>query len=174
MRRQHLEHILRAAAAITGTDQFLVIGSQSILGSHPDPPDELLASMEADIVSLRSDHDNDLIDGSIGEMSPFHQTFGYYAHGVSAAVATLPDGWRDRLVPFRSEHTGGATGLCLEAHDLAVSKIVAGREKDLNYVRVLARRGLIDGDTLAARLAATRLTPEVREICLARVKRITG
>jgi hypothetical protein len=32
MQRHELEHILRASAAITGADQFVVIGSQAILG----------------------------------------------------------------------------------------------------------------------------------------------
>jgi hypothetical protein len=70
MTRTQLEHILRAAAAITGADRFVIIGSQSILGQHPDAPSELLASIEADIYSLRSPADTELIDGSIGEASP--------------------------------------------------------------------------------------------------------
>ena len=40
----------------------------------------------------------------------------------------LPSGWRDRLVPLRNPNTRGATGWCLEVHDLAIAK-VAGREK---------------------------------------------
>ena len=72
-----LEHIIRAAAGITGADRFVIIGSQAILGQFPNPPPELLVSMEADIFSFRGASDGDLIDGSIGEGSPFHQTFGY-------------------------------------------------------------------------------------------------
>jgi hypothetical protein len=82
MKRPQLEHILRAAAAITGADRFVVIGSQAILGQVPDPPAELVVSIEADLFSLRGAEDADLIDGTIGELSPFHRTFGYYAHGV--------------------------------------------------------------------------------------------
>jgi hypothetical protein len=44
------------------------------------------------------DRKADQVDGAIGELSPFHETFGYYAQGVSVATAVLPDGWRDRLV----------------------------------------------------------------------------
>jgi hypothetical protein len=46
-------------------------------------------------------------------------------------TARLPEGWRDRLVPIRNANTGGGTGLCLEIHDLVVSKLMAAREKDL-------------------------------------------
>lgn len=101
MQRPQLEHIIRAAAGITGADRFVVIGSQAILGQFSDPPEELLISLEADLFTLRSPSDADLIDGSIGEASPFHQTFGHYAHGVGEETAMLPTGWKERLIPFK-------------------------------------------------------------------------
>ena len=104
MQRFQLEHIIRAAAGITGAPELVVVGSQAVLGQFPNAPDELLVSIEADVFSLRSPEDSDLIDGSIGEGSPFHQTFGYYAHGVGAETAVLPEGWREnRLVPQPQE-----------------------------------------------------------------------
>jgi len=169
MKRPQLEHIIRAAAAITGADRFVIIGSQSILGQFPDPPADLLVSIEADLFSLRTPHDADLIDGSIGEASPFHQTFGYYAHGVGEETAILPAGWKDRLIPFHSASTGGATGLCLEVHDLAISKLVAGREKDLQFIRDLLRHRLAQPNTLRQRLAETSLAPALRILCSARL-----
>ena len=114
MQRPQLEHIIRAAAGITGAQEFVIIGSQAVLGQFPHAPPELLVSIEADLFSLRDPADSDLIDGSIGEGSPFHQTFGYYAHGVGADTAVLPNGWHERLVPVRNENTGGGTGLCLD------------------------------------------------------------
>lgn len=173
MNRPQLEHILRAAAAITGTDRFVIIGSQAVLGQHPDPPPELLVSMEADVFSLRSPEDAELIDGSIGEASPFHRTFGYYAHGVGEETAVLPDGWKDRLVPLQTPSTGGATGLCLEVHDLAVAKLAAGREKDLAYVAALLRHGLAHPDVISARLERTPMSTEVRLACGRRLQRLS-
>jgi|SRR5450756_1160670 len=174
MQRQQLEHIIRAAAGITGAPEFVVIGSQAVLGQFPHAPDELLVSIEADVFSLRDPADSDLIDGSIGEGSPFHQTFGYYAHGVSMETAVLPDGWRDRLVPIRNQNTGGGTGLCLEIHDLAISKLVAGREKDLSFVQGLLRHHLVQAEALRTRMAATGLATERLEICRTRLERIVG
>jgi hypothetical protein len=49
MRRSELEHIIRAAAAISNQYEIMVIGSQSILGSVAEPPAVLVESMEADI-----------------------------------------------------------------------------------------------------------------------------
>jgi hypothetical protein len=171
VKRQQLEHILRAAGAITGAECFVVIGSQAILGQFADPPADLLVSIEADLFSLRNPEDADLIDGSIGEASPFHQTFGYYAHGVGEKTAVLPMGSKDRLIPLASPATGGATGLCLEVHDLAVSKLVAGREKDIQFVAALFRYGLAKPPTVGGRLADTPLSEALQEACKARVQK---
>jgi hypothetical protein len=172
MRRQQLEHIIRAATGITGTDRFVIIGSQAILGQFRNPPDELLVSMEADIFSLRSAGDADLIDGSIGEGSPFHQTFGYYAHGVAEETAVLPGGWRDRLVVLQNANTGGGVGLCLEVHDLAISKLIAGREKDMDFIRALLRNKLANLEVLEERLALVPEFDQRRVECLSRLKRL--
>jgi len=146
-------------------------GSQAILGQHPDAPPELLASIEADLFSTRSPHDADLIDGSIGEASPFHRTFGYYAHGVSEETAVLPVGWRERLVPLKTPGTGSATGLCIEVHDLAVSKLVAGRPKDLNYVAIMIQHRIVDPAVLRQRIERTPIDSSMQDLCRARLSR---
>ncbi len=145
-----------------------------MLGQFPQAPNELLVSIEADVFSLRDPADSDLIDGSIGEGSPFHQTFGYYAHGVSVETAVLPSGWQDRLVSVRNENTGGGTGLCLEIHDLAISKLVAGREKDVDFIGGLLRHRLVKEPVIRDRLNKTSLTPERLQICLARLDRLVN
>jgi hypothetical protein len=172
MQRHQLEHIIRAATGITGATDFVIVGSQAVLGQFPHAPEDLLASIEVDVFSPRSAEESDLIDGSIGEGSPFHKTFGYYAHGVAAETAVLPEGWRERLIPVHNENTGGGTGLCLEVHDLAVSKLVAGREKDQGFVASLLRHGLTAISTIQFRLERTPLSDEVRELCQARLKRL--
>jgi len=172
MQRHQLEHIIRASAAITGADRFVIVGSQAILGQFPNAPADLLRSIEADLFSLRDPADSDLIDGSIGEGSPFHQTFGYYAHGVSSDTAVLPEGWADRLVAVRNANTGEGSGLCLEIYDLAVSKLVAGREKDLDFVAGLFRHGLVSAETIRERLSAVKVDEPRRQLTLARLSRL--
>lgn len=166
MKREQLEHVLRAAAGVTGADRIVVIGSQAVLGQFPNAPADLLVSIEADLFTLRSPADAELIEGSIGEGSPFHRTFGYYAHGVGEETAVLPVGWKDRLVAVTAPSMGGATGLCLDVHDLAVSKLVAGREKDLSYVCSLLRNGMVNAPTLEQRIAGTPTDAHARERCL--------
>jgi hypothetical protein len=162
LRRSDLEHIIRAAATISGDQEIIVIGSQSVLGQFPNAPAELLLSNEADVYPKSYPERWNLIDGSIGELSPFHDTFGYYAQGVEPGTATLPAGWEARLVPVRNDNTWGATGLCLDFHDLLVSKYVAGREKDRRFIAAAFDHGMVSGTTLRERLASTVLHPTVR------------
>lgn len=171
MKRSELEHLIRAAGSIANDSEIVVIGSQSILGQFPDAPSALLVSAEADLFPLHHPELADLIDGSIGEGSHFHELFGYYAQGVGERTAVLPKGWRQRLVRIENANTRGVAGLCLEVHDLAVAKHVAGREKDLEFTRELARHGMTDSKTLLARLKDTEVAAEVRKIIEARIRR---
>jgi hypothetical protein len=174
MQRAQLEHIIRASSAITGADQIVVIGSQAILGQFPQAPQELLISMEADVFTLRNPADADLIEGSIGEGSPFHQTFGYYAHGISKETALLPHGWQERLIAVRNENTGGGSGMCLEVHDLAAAKLLAGRDKDLDFLRSLFLHRLASPEVIEQRLVTTALPGDRRTACLARLSRLAS
>jgi hypothetical protein len=175
MNRTQLEHILRSSIELTGSDQLVVVGSQAILGQFPDAPPDLLRSIEADIFSLRDPSDSEEIDGAIGEASQFHREFGYYAHGVGEETATLPVGWKERLIAVRiTRVTGEPTrGFCLEAHDLAVSKLAAGREKDIAYVRILLNSSLISPRTLRSRIFSLADAPQ-RDRCLQRLLRISA
>ena len=152
MRRSELEHLIRAASAITDQYELMVIGSQSILGAVPVPPDSLQESMEADMYPLHRPDLADLIDGAIGEGSPFHERFGYYAQGVGPETACLPEGWESRVVRIQNQNTDLKVGLCLDPHDLAASKLAAGREKDWLFVEEMIRHRIVDGRVLQARV----------------------
>lgn len=143
MKRADLEHILRASKGVTGETEFVVVGSQAILGRFPDAPRELRQSMEADLYPKFKPGLAVEIEGSLGRYSQFDQTFGYHADSVSPETATLPEGWEQRLIAVSNENTDGATGWCLEPHDLAFSKLAARREKDLAFVAALLRFKLI-------------------------------
>jgi len=165
MKRTDLEHIIRAAAAITNQYEFVIIGSQSILGEAPNAPEELCFSMEADIYALVDPSASDLIDGSIGEYSPFHERFGYYAQGVSSETAKLPAGWESRLVKVQNANTDLKIGYCLELHDLAASKLAAGREKDFEFVKAMFDHKMIDTETLQQRVASLDVDEKIKYIC---------
>lgn len=171
MTRQQLEHLIRAACTIADDDEIIIIGSQSILASHPSAPAELLVSNEADVYPKNYPERADLIDGTIGELSPFHETYGYYAQGVGPSTAVLPRGWESRLVAIQNENTRWTKGLCLEPNDLVLSKYVAGREKDMHFARVAADHALVERDQLLERLPTMPITEAQRELVQARIDR---
>ena len=154
MNREEFEHAIRAAGAIMGENELLVIGSQALHASVPDVPPEAARSIEADIAALDDPDEQkaDLIDGTIGEVSMFHQTFGYYAQGVTRSTAILPRGWRDRLIRYETPNTNGVVAWCLEIHDLWISKAIASRGKDIEFCAALIAEDLVDTGTLVRRL----------------------
>jgi len=170
--RRQLAHILRAAADVSNDPHILVIGSQAILATFDatELPEAATMSVEADIAFF-DDEDNgksDRVEGAIGEDSKFHQAFGYYGQGVTIMTATLPAGWRDRLVPFVPIDSEPARALCLDPLDLVIAKLVAGRAKDISYAAGLLDGGLVDADGLARRVEMLEVVGGVK----ARVARL--
>ena len=84
-------------------------------------------------------------------------------HGVSLETAILPEGWKERCVPVQNANTRHFIGWCLEAHDLALSKLAAFRDKDRSFVRVLLREGLVEPSKLLALLPTFPITEEMRD-----------
>jgi hypothetical protein len=156
VKRDEFEHVIAAAAEVSGEREIVVVGSQAILGSFPDPPEAMLFSMEADVYPLQAPDKAVEIDGSLGDGSPFHGMNGYYAHGAGPKTAVAPKGWEGRLVkveiPPRVGQEQGAVALCLEVHDLVLAKCVAGRERDWDFARIALTAGLVQVEELLCRL----------------------
>lgn len=170
MNRIQLEHIIRAASQISGDREIVVIGSQAIHAQDVKLPPIAFQSAEADVYPRNHPERADDIDGAIGELSPFHGTHGYYAHGVSPKTAILPAGWEQRLIRVASPNTAGATGLCLDVHDLVLSKYAAGREKDREFNRDLVRYGCVTKEKLVGLVPSMPVDDEIKGIIVARMK----
>lgn len=174
MNRDQLAHVLRAACQIAGDPHILVIGSQAILGTFDEDmlPAPATASREVDIAFLEdpTGAKADLVDGAIGELSPFDEQFGYYAQGVEVRTAVLPVGWENRLRTWSNLSTGDAEALFLDVHDLALAKLAAYREKDRSFVAALLDAGLLDIDVLGRRAQDL----PVETIALARINGFLG
>lgn len=162
MKKHQLDHILRAAGNITGQKQFVIVGSQALHGKYPDLPDEIVMSAEVDLFAPKQPDTTELLN-EIGVDSPFHVTHGFYADPIDEGTATLPKGWKGRLVNLPAGDTGGVKGLCLEPHDLAIAKYAARRDKDRVFTSELVRRGLVSRETLLALVELTPVTPEEKE-----------
>ena len=74
------------------------------------------------------------------------------------------------MVAVSNENTNGVTGYCLEVHDLAISKLIAMRPKDLEFVQELVRHDMIDKKTMLRRLKQTDLEGSIRRVAQARLK----
>lgn len=162
MKKQQLDHVLRSAGRINGQKRFVIIGSQSLHGKYPDPPDDIVRSAEVDLIAAESSDRTEWLN-AIGVHSRFHESFGYYADPVDETTAILPEGWKSRLINLPPGDTEGVQGLCLDPHDLAIAKYVARRKKDLAFNRELARRKILDRDQLLALIERTPVSEEVRE-----------
>lgn len=150
MTREELEHLIRASGEVTDQYEFVIVGSQSLLGPVPRPDPALTVSMEADIYPLQAPELADRIDGAIGEGSQFHQTYGYYAQGVGPETATLPSDWLSRVHRVQNRNTNDRVGYCLDVRDLFLAKAVAGREKDRLFCMALYAHGHVRPSQLLA------------------------
>ncbi|MCQ3810814.1 MAG: hypothetical protein KTV68_09705 [Acidimicrobiia bacterium] len=178
MNREAFDHAIRAAGAILGENELLVIGSQALHASVPaDLPPEAARSVEADFAALEDPNQEkaDLIDGAIGEASIFHETFGYYAQGVTQSTAVLPYGWQDRLIRYETPSTNGVVAWCLEIHDLWISKAIALRPKDVEFCAALVSGNLVEAGTLSHRLKEVDGIEEERRVHVAGlIERLSG
>lgn len=168
MRIEDLYHVVAAAAQIAGEEEWVVVGSQAILGTYPEAPPELLRSMEADLYPRAAPHKAIDIEGILGDGSRFHQANGYYAHAVGPETAKAPEGWEDRLVPIdvppRVNSTMRIVALCLERHDLVLSKLAANRERDWEYAKEALEAELVELEVLEDRVDSLPVPPELRHL----------
>lgn len=155
MKREKVEHILRAAGNATGRDKFVLIGSAAVVAWRDAVPVELAMSRDIDLFAYDApdaDDISDQLDGALGQASNFDMTFGYYCDGVGPETAKLPSEWRTRAIEFSSSNTNGVTAIVPDPNDIALSKAVAWRDKDVDWLRAAARHLIIDVKVMIARL----------------------
>lgn len=169
LKKAAIAHLLRAAAGVSGRDLFVIVGTGAVIAQLKTVPLDLMETREIDIYvpdDPEADGLSDLIDGTIGEGSPFDETFGYYAHGVGARTACLPDDWATRAVRYDGPALRGVVCLCPEVNDIALSKLCAWREKGRAWLEAGIATGVLD--LAAMEMRAGSITdpnaPNVEEI----------
>ena len=79
-------------------------------------------------------------------------------------LPSCPQGGKARTIAVSHPvRTRGNVGHCIEAHDLAASKLAANRDKDREFVTILLAERIIDGDVLLERIATLPISDELRE-----------
>ncbi len=140
MTKAEFEDLLKRAGKIARDRDFFLIGSQSLRGVSPVVPRDFPKTIEADLYPRRHPQAWSLLRAELGNQSKFYKQHGYYLDCVDPGLATLPGGWTERLIPFRTPRTGGVTAWCLDPNDLFASKLAAWREKDRQFLRAMLRR----------------------------------
>jgi hypothetical protein len=154
MKKRELEIALRAAARVARETEFFVIGTQAVHAYCLRPPAEVLVSQECDLYPKHRPETALALDQALGRGSTFARRHGFYIDVVAPEIATLPAGWRSRLKTLR---VGQITAFCLEVHDLVVSKLAAGRLKDLEFVGALLSFDLASWKPLRRRIGQLHL-----------------
>jgi hypothetical protein len=111
------------------------------------------------------------VNETLGILSPFSRENGYFADALGLATVVLPPGWQERLLPLKDED-GQVVALCLETHDVAVSKLMAGRDKDFPFIIALLERRLIALPALVERAALIQQTASAGAL-LPRLKKLS-
>ena len=152
MYRHQLQHVILEIGRRFGVREFYVIGSAAILAVLPDPPiGALTATRDVDVIPLDDDEQlADRISFVLGEASDFDNAHGYHAQGVSVATATYaPRDWISRAIPIQ---VAEFTAWCMDPTVLVLSKLGAGREKDLDFARSAAALQIVVETELINRL----------------------
>lgn len=145
MRLQSLKHLIEVIVAVARPETIRIVGSGSLLPGHPElgePGCPLELTTDADFLL---DPCNEGIAESLqlaaGQDSAFMAQFGYYADILRPCMSeALPLGWESRL-----HSVAGYTNVfALDVYDLALVKLMVGREKDLNLLRALFQLGIIE------------------------------
>jgi hypothetical protein len=161
MKKRELKLALRTASRLCRETEFFLIGSQAVHAYCSRPPAEVLLSQECDLYPRNRPLVADLIHNQLGRNSKFSRRYGIYIDVVTPELASLPNGWRKRLKLF---HSGSITAYCLEVHDLLVSKLAAGRLKDLELAAALLKRRIAAARTLRRRIGQFPITSERQHI----------
>lgn len=169
MRRVQLQRIIFEIGERFALTEVFVIGSSAILAVLPDPPEgALTATRDVDIIPPNGDERMaDRISFVIGEASTFDVEYGYHAQGVSFKTPTYaPSGWQARTIDVP---VGKIVAHCMEPNDVVLSKLGAGREKDLEFASAAAALGLIERSVLLNRLSLVPATSDHLNLIAQRV-----
>lgn len=174
MFRYQLQHVIVEIGARFGVKDFYVVGSAAILASMPEPPPGVLtATRDVDVIPTNGDERlADQISFVIGEASEFDAEYGYYAQGVSLTTPKFaPSDWPNRAIPIR---VGEVTAWCMEPHDLVLSKLGAGRHKDLEFAQSVAQLNLVTRVELLERLSRVTCSERDHTSISGRIRSIFG
>lgn len=153
MKKELLLDIVRRVSELTGVEAPVIVGSQSLFAATEFVPSIVRDSIECDFMLAEAGIEAiRAVNHHLGILSSFSKDNGYFADGLGLATVVLAPGWKERLVPLK-DGSDQTVAMCLELHDTAVSKLMAGRDKDYVFLSEILANRLISLETLAERAA---------------------
>lgn len=135
MRKSDLFELIREINEISSEEIPIIVGSQAVHAVTEHLPEIAKKSIECDFLFVGGKTETRAeINKKLGVFSNFQIEHGFYADALGLATVILPTNWRERLQPFLDEN-GKVIAYCAEIHDIAVSKLIAGREKDFQFLK---------------------------------------
>jgi len=147
MKKSEIDDALAALWTLVKETQPIIIGSQALHGKFPDVADTICFSREVDVMLPNKLWMSKWIFEVVGEGTPFDVDRGFYIDHVIAqpGLPILADGWKERAIRHEFVFDGKVQGsvLYLSPEDMAISKLGAGRPKDIGFVSALLQQGYI-------------------------------
>lgn len=150
MNRLQLHFLLRRAKALSGHNEFVIVGSLAILGATQEPPQQMVLSIDVDAYMKADPDQTGVLVSALGQGSAFEDEHGYYLDPVSPHLPSFPDGWQDRMIEW---DFGDVKAFFVEPNDVAVSKYMRGDERDMRWLRSGLQSGLLSLETIERRVA---------------------
>lgn len=172
MRKSDLFELVREIKRLAPDEMPIIVGSQAVHAVASFLPEIVQQSIECDFLfaggktATRTE-----VNKKLGVFSSYQLEHGFYADALGLATVVLPTGWRERLQPLEDEN-GNVVAFCAEIHDVAVSKLIAGREKDFLFLKEAFLREYISIDEFLERAKLVGSMPQ-SEVLISRLENLT-
>lgn len=155
MEIDNLHVLFSRVRELTGHKEFVVIGSNSVLGAPHDGelPERMITSIDIDAYAKADPGRMLELNKQLGAESDFAAERGFYLDPVTPAVATLPDGWESRL--YKVQFAPDITVHFLDPNDAAVSKYARCEPRDREWIRAGMAAGVLSPAIIEYRMRET-------------------
>jgi hypothetical protein len=150
-----LQKLFERAKDLTNHTEFVVVGSNSVLGvprDHELPP-RMTMSNDVDAYTRGDPGRIFDLEKQLGQGSPFELENGYYLDPVSPTLPTLPNSWESRLFTVRFDDD--LVLHFLDPNDAAVSKYARCEPRDREWLQAGLAAGVLSPAVIAYRMQET-------------------
>ena len=160
MRKSQLFELIKAIKILAPEEIPIIVGSQAVHAAGQMTPEIVQQSIECDFLLTGGKSETRIaINKKLGVFSQYQIENGFYADALGLTTVILPTGWRERLQSFEDE-SGNIIAKVAEIYDIAVSKLIAGREKDFVFLKELLIREIISLDVFLERAKLVAAMPQ--------------